>query len=156
MPKTKGDIQPKKRGRKTGEEVLRQVAFALKNVDKVDRLEDSPLARLSAVRQLAAQKYPESLYPAGFAVRRMLSEAVRAVINDLDALAAYNRELQFLCGYVQGQSVAAISRRLGLSREHVARTVQPRAFSLVTRAFLVKADGNRGKGAQTSADENNG
>jgi hypothetical protein len=38
--------------------------------------------------------------------------------------------------FVQGHSVTQISRDLGLSREHVARSIQPRALGLVAFAFL--------------------
>ena len=40
-------------------------------------------------------------------------------------------------------SVAEISRSLGLCREHVTRSIQPKAMGLVARVFLPRANDGR-------------
>ncbi|MCI0781856.1 MAG: hypothetical protein J4N90_12055 [Chloroflexi bacterium] len=130
-----------KRGRKSGEEVIHQVAVALKHVQDLEELEVNPLARLPAVRELARGKYREAAVPAGSALRTLLIDSAKIVLRDLEGLPRYQRELSFLKAYVfSGSNVAEISRILGLSREHVARSIQRRTIRLVARVFLVKAN----------------
>ena len=112
-----------------------EVAIALKNVQELELLEASPLANLPRVKQLADEEFPRAVFRNGFALRRVLFDAVESLHRDLSPLPNYQRELAFLQAYIQGTSVAEISRRQGLSREHVARTVQPKAFRLVAKAF---------------------
>lgn len=139
MPK-KGEIQPKKRGRKSGEELTYQVARALKYFQELERLEENPLCRLPVVQELAKAEYKDAALPTGFALRMLLIDATKIVIRDLGGLPAYQREIKFLKAYVNGCSVAEISRTLGLSREHVARKIQPRAIGLVAKVFLARAN----------------
>ena len=118
-------------------EVAAEVAIALKNVQELELLEASPLADLPRVRQLAEEEFPRAVFRKGFALRRVLFDTVESLNRDLSPLPNYQRELAFLQAYIQGTSVAEISRRQGLSREHVARTVQPKALRLVAKAFAV-------------------
>ena len=123
-------VAQKKRGRKSGQEVIRNVGSALKNLREVEFLEQSSLGRLPAVRQLAETKYRQASFATVSALRRLLLQAVRAVKQELGEMPRYKREIEFLEKYIAGDSVAEISRGLGLSREHVSRTVQPRALGL--------------------------
>jgi len=125
MAKSIRETQPKKRGRKSGGETLWQVALALKHIQELEYLEESPLARLPAVRGLADGKYREAAVPAGFALRVLLLKATKVVVRDFGDLPGYQREIKFLKAYLSCQSVAEISRSLGLSREHVARSLVP-------------------------------
>jgi hypothetical protein len=143
LTKSNGDIQLKKRGRKSGEELTRQVGLALKHVQELEWLEVSPLARLPAVQNLAEEKYRESAMPAGFALRSMLVDAAKIVLRDFGELPGYQRETKFLKDYLNCRSVVEISRSLGLCREHVSRSIQPRATGLVSRVFLAKANESR-------------
>lgn len=137
MATTKG----RKRGRKSAEEIGLLVSQALRNLDELENLEESPLAGLAAIRHLATTTYSEALFPSGMAVRSLLLVAVDKVCSDLDGMAGYQRELEFLRTISKGVSVAEFSRGLGLSREHIARTVQPRAMRLLTKAFLTQTLG---------------
>ena len=83
MTRTKGEIQAKKRGRKSGDELTRQVGLALKHVQELEYLEESPLARLPAVRELAEGKYREGAVPTGSALRVLLMESAKIVVRDL-------------------------------------------------------------------------
>jgi hypothetical protein len=140
MDKPTRKAPQKKRGRKSEEEVLQQVASAVKNLQELEFLEDSPLVRLPAVRRLAETTYLRTMFPAAFALRLILLESVNQMVDDLGEMPNYQRELGFLQGFIRGKSVAEISRGLGLSREHVARTIQPRALNLVARVFLARAN----------------
>ena len=139
MPKSKGDTTLKKGGRRSGEELTHQVALTLKHIQELEYLEESPLARLPAVRALAEEKYRGTALPTGFALRVLLVESAKIIVRDLRKLPGYQREIKFLIAYLDDQSVVKISRSLGLSREHVARSIQPRVIGLVARVFLAKA-----------------
>lgn len=132
-------VAQKKRGRKSGQEEIRNVGSALKNLQEVEFLEQSSLGRLPAVRQLAETEYRQASFPTALALRRLLLQAVRDVMRELGEMQRYQREIKFLQKYIAGESVAKISRGLGLSREHVSRTVRPRALGLVARVFLARA-----------------
>ena len=127
---------PTKRGRKSGDEIARQVAHALKHMQELERLEESPLGKLGLVHDMAGKEFRHTMFPVGFALRRLLSDTVDAVLHDLEQIQNYDRERRFLQGVIKGESVSDISRSIGLSREHVTRTIQPRAISFVSRVFL--------------------
>ena len=146
-------VAQEKRGRKSGQEVIRNVGSALKNLQEVEFLEQSSLGRLPAVRQLAETKYRQASFATALALRQLLLQAVRAVMQELGEIPRYQREIEFLQRYIAGDSVAEISRGLGLCREHVSRTIRPRALGLVAKVFLAKAsrsEMNGGAGPTTS------
>ena len=72
------------------------------------------------------------------------NRAAKNVVQDFEDFPGYQREVKFLKAYVNGHSVAGISRSLGLCREHVARSIQPRAIRLVAKVFLARANDNGG------------
>jgi hypothetical protein len=142
MDKSARITTQKKRGRKSGDEIREQVVWAIKNFQELERLEDSPLVHLPAVRRLAQTKYRRAMFPAAFALRLILLESVKQMVGDLADMPNYQRELRLLQRFIRGRSVAEISRELSLSREHVARTIQPRALNLVAKVFLIRANEN--------------
>jgi hypothetical protein len=142
MDKPMRTAPQKKRGRKSGDEVLQQVALALKNIQELEYLEESPLVRLPRVRRLSETKYRKAIFPVAFALRLILLESVNQMVDDLGEMPNYQRELGFLQGFIRGMSVAEISRGLGLSREHVTRDIKPKAFRLAARVFLARANEN--------------
>ena len=146
MSQSKNDIHWKKRGRKSGEELTQRVALALKHVQELEYLDESTLASLPAVQRLAKEQYRDGVVPTGFALRVLLMESANIVIRDLKKLPGYQREIKFLKAYLDCQSVAEISRSLGLCREHVARSIQPRAINMVARVFLARASDGRSDG----------
>ena len=129
----------KKRGRKSADEISMQVPWILRNLDELELLEECPIATLTSVRRLAETSYADSMFPSGMAIRTLIFESIESICADLEHLPAYRRECQFLKSVANGSTVAEFSRSLGLSREHVARTVQQRAVKLLTRAFLARA-----------------
>ena len=62
------------------------------------------------------------------------------VRRELGYLRPGEREVRFLRMCDRGINITQISRALGLSREHVSRTVRPRVLALVARRFLAWAN----------------
>jgi hypothetical protein len=104
------------------------------------------LAQLELVGQLMAA-HPERYPSRGWAVRAVLDRAMRDVIalcaSKPDPASA--RLARFLEARPKGESVAAIARTWGLSREHLSRSVGHQAIVLVTdRVLALNRDGNAG------------
>ena len=129
----------KKRGRKSADEISMHLPWILRNLDELELLEECPISTLASVRRLAETSYADSMFPLAMAIRMLILESIEATSTDLGHLSAYRRECQFLKSIAKGNTVAEFSRSLGLSREHVARTVQHKAMKLLNRAFLARA-----------------
>jgi len=110
------------------------------------------LAQLELVGQLLAT-YPERYPSRGWAVRALLDRAMRDVIalcrSKPDAASA--RLARFLEARQKGESVAAIARMLGLTREHLSRSVGHQAIVLVTDRVLALNRGGLTTGGSTRA-----
>lgn len=135
------EVIRKRRGRKSTNELLQEVVSAVKNLQQLDELEESPLGRLAAVRNQAEGAYRQASFPTALAIRSLVYEAADSLGHDLQDIPRYAREMRFLRAYLDGDNVTNISRTLQLTREHVARTVQPRALDLLARAFMARAKG---------------
>lgn len=129
--------KPKKRGRKTTEETIRLVAVALKQFQELERLDATPLGRMSAIQRSAEVQYRDAMFPIATAVRAHLMRSLETLARNIEGVSTYQRELELLYGLFEGESVAEISRRMNLSREHVARTIQPRAIRLLTKVLIL-------------------
>ncbi len=129
--------EPKKRGRKTTEETNQLVATAIKEFQELERLEATPLGRMSAIHRSAEGQYLDAMFPTATAVRAHLMRALKTLARNFDGISTYQRELELLNGLFEGKTVAEISRGMNLSREHVARTVQPRAIRLLTKVLIL-------------------
>ena len=129
--------KPKKRGRKSLSDANGLVDDALRHFDEFEYLEACDLGRLQPVRDLAERDFDRSFFPLAFAIRLLITEAASSVSQQFRNVSAYGREIEVIDGLLGGLSIVAISKGLGLSREHVTRTVKPRAVNLITRAFLV-------------------
>ncbi len=130
-------MTPKKRGRKTTEETIRLVAVALKEFQEPERLEATPLGRMSVIQRSADTRFQHAIFPIATAVRAHLMKAFNTLANNVEGISTYQRELELLNGLFEGQTVAEISRRMNLSREHVSRTIQPRAIRLLTKVLIL-------------------
>ena len=144
-----------KGGRSSGSERPQLISLAIRHIQELEYLEESPLARLPAVHDLAYGMLKDAVIPLGLALQQFLLDSVSVVIRDFGKQAGYHRVIQFLRALVDGQPVTEISRELGLSREHVARTVQPQAVALVGRVFLVKAGHEAVHGGAADLGDNN-
>ena len=92
---------------------------------------------MSAIQRLAEGKYQDAMFPTANAVRAHLMRALETLARNIEGVSTYQRELELLYGLFEGKSVAEISRRMNLSREHVARTIQPRAIRLLTKVLIL-------------------
>ena len=126
-----------KRGRKSSEETIQLVAMALKDFQELERLEATPLGRLSAMQRSAEGQYRDAMFPTATAVRAHMMRALETLVSSVEGVSTYQRELEVLDGLIGGKTVAEISRGMNLSREHVARTIQPRAIRLLTKVLIL-------------------
>ena len=129
-------MTPKKRGKKSNEEIGSFVASALKCFQELETLEDLPIGQLSAIQTLARTEFRVAMFSTAFAIRNELERALMSLKRNLGGISGYERELKLLEALMNGDSVSSISKEMGLSREHVARHIQPRAIKILTRAFL--------------------
>jgi hypothetical protein len=95
------------------------------------------LTQLDLVEQLVAA-YPTRYHCKGAAVRALLDRAISQVIAACRSSADQRsqRVATFLEARQAGQSVTAIARKWGISREYVSRAVGRRAVELVTDHVL--------------------
>lgn len=91
-------------------------------------LQDCPLSALSMP---AAADINRQLFPQGHA----LSQLLEGLMNDLVSRLQGSGKVAFLRalfeGLLRGESISAVARQLGRSREHVTRSYWPRAVRLV-------------------------
>lgn len=111
------------------------------------------LTQLDLVESLVAT-HPARYPSRGAAVRWLLDKAIDQVVAACDASADTGsvRIAEFLRRWRAGDSVVAIAREWGISREYVSRTVGHRAIHLVTRRVL--AIGRRTLVAQPTSEAN--
>lgn len=127
---------PLKPGPPSAADLLGRIDHAVRNLSDRIELNRNPLTRLAAVAALAASDYPGRLHPRALAMRQIVSEAVAAVLAELEGDDGLWRLRDFLGLYTSGSTVAAAARRLGLSREHCSRSVKRAAVLLVAEKFL--------------------
>ena len=113
-----------------------RVAYALRYIDDRIMLNRSSLSRLAHIRRLADERYNGRLLPRGLALQQVLIESAQKVIAELDSEPALAKTRVYLDLLMKGYQAKEISRQLGLSREHVARTYRRNAIDLVTEEFL--------------------
>jgi DNA-binding phage protein len=123
----------RQKGSLTGSLFAGSVGEALLHLQDPMWLDDSPLVELTEVQRLS--KTDAHLFADGIALRTVLIEAIDQVMKRLpneDKPAILKATLQ---GVLRGQSVAAIAREHGKSREHFSRTYWRRASKLVADAL---------------------
>lgn len=132
-PTTKG--ARKKPGRVPFEMMIPRVASAVRNLDNLIALDQSPLAKLGFVEKHAADHYQKRLCSRGLALRDLITESLDDIIGETagNGLARLHDLLNMLRN---GQKISQASRAMGLSREHVSRFYAKQAFRLVTERFL--------------------
>jgi len=108
------------------------------------------LAQLELVGQLVVA-YPERYPSRGWAVRALLDRAIRDVIalcaSKPDPASA--RLARFLEARQEGESIAAIARTWGITREHLSRSAGRQAVVLVTDRVLTLNRGGLASGQST-------
>lgn len=111
------------------------VGVALLRFDDLAWLSDCRLCELPQVQERARSS--RALFAEGIALRELLDCAARAVMDRLPPGDPRLERVRFtLNGVLQGQSIAALARSQGKSREYWSRTVWRRAVALVTRELV--------------------
>lgn len=125
----------KKPGRVPLETMMRRVAWAVRNLDDLIALDQSPLAKLVFVEKHAADHYQGRLCSRGLALRDLITESLGEVISET-AGNGLSRLHDLLDMLRNGLTISQASREIGLCREHVSRVYAKQAFRLVTERFL--------------------
>ena len=125
----------KKPGRVPFEMMMRRVASAVRNLDDLIALNQSPLTKLGFVEKHAADHYQDRLCSRGLALRDLITESLDEVISET-AGNGLSRLHDLLDMLRNGLTISQASREMGLSREHVSRVYAKQAFRLVTERFL--------------------
>ena len=125
----------KKPGRVPFEMMIPRVASAVRNLDDLIALDQSPLTKLGFVEKHAADHYQNRLCSRGLALRSLITESLGEVISETAAngLVRLHDLLDMLRN---GLTISKASREIGLCREHVSRVYAKQAFRLVTERFL--------------------
>ena len=129
----------KKPGRVPFEMMIPRVARAVRNLNDLIALDQSPLAKLGFVEKRAAGYYQDRLCSRGLALRDLITELLDDIISETagNGLARLHDLLDMLRN---GLTISKASREIGLCREHVSRVYAKQAFRLVTERFLSMAE----------------
>jgi len=129
----------KKPGRVPFEMMIPRVASAVRNLDDLIALDQSPLTKLSFVEKHAADQYQNRLCSRGLALRALITESLDDIISETAAngLVRLHDLLDMLRN---GLTISKASREIGLCREHVSRVYAKQAFRLVTERFLSRGE----------------
>ena len=100
---------------------VQRVAWAFRHIDDPLALSESPLADLPGVKELGESAYPNSLFPAGYALQGLLQVSVDWAVADLGSGARPAGAARFLSLYMDNPSVTLVAKRMGFCREHVSR-----------------------------------
>jgi hypothetical protein len=126
-----------RRGRLSQEDYTRRVCQVMR-ADPYELEACTVLAQLPAVQALA-RRHERSIFPLGTVLRALLDQAG----TEVEMLAWQQRDetsqriATFLhIWFGQRRTVVEVAEALGLSRPHVAHTVQKRAMEMVARRFL--------------------
>ena len=132
-PATRGSRR--KPGRVPFETIMRRVASAVRNLDDLIALDQSPLAKFGFVKKYAADHYQDRLCSKGLALRDLIEESLDDIISETagNGLPRLHDLLDMLRN---GLNISQASREMGLSREHVSRFYAKQAFRIVTERFL--------------------
>jgi hypothetical protein len=116
--------------------MIAKVENALKNLGDRSALSRSPLARLDHVQGVAADKYSDKLMPRGLALRQVITECVVRICAELGDEPGLAKPCRYLDLRAKGLKCTEAAAQLGLTREHVSRTIRPRALGLLLEEFL--------------------
>jgi hypothetical protein len=125
-------------------DAARELRGALRRLRDPEQLQENPLARTSAVRALARERYDGDACPEGRALRDLLVETIAQVDRDLAASGSggdgETRRLRLvLRGLARGEGIATIGRALGIPpSSHSARLLY-RVQHMLVRQFLQRA-----------------
>ena len=123
----------KRRGRKPKTPLMKQVQEAYIRLHDLDWLQESELAKLPEVQE---RLNPMQVMPEAQALRELLLEAVRQIIQDISTIPDKFGVKTFLEGYLEGKLIIEIAEELGVSREWASRAYRREAFNLAGMQFV--------------------
>jgi hypothetical protein len=103
----------------------------------------SPLAGLSYIESLSAERYSGRLLPRGLALHDILILCVDKVSTEFIHEPGLAKACAYLKLVTNGVGCREISKQLGLSREHISRVYREKATELVTEQLLLMVNNNR-------------
>lgn len=109
---------------------------ALANLGNRAVLNTSPLSRTQYVQRLASEKNSDKLMPRGLALRQVITECVARICAELGDEPGLAKPCRYLDLRAKGLKCTEVAAQLGLAREHVSRTIRPRALGLLLEEFL--------------------
>ena len=111
------------------------VAAALLHFDDLAWLSESRLCELQQVQDRAHRS--NALFAEGMALRGLLEQSAHKVVDRLPAGDRRSERIRFTVnGVLDGQSIAALARTQGRSREYWSRSVWRQAVLLITRELV--------------------
>ena len=123
----------KRRGRRPKVPLMKEVESAYGRLHDLDWLQECSLAGLPEVRQLAQ---PRQFMPEAQALRGLLIQAARQVIEDIETVPSLAGVRLFLVKYLEGRRVSEVDRELGVSREWCSRHYRKEAFRMAGMQFV--------------------
>jgi DNA helicase HerA-like ATPase len=136
-PKSETEIEngppPRKPGRRPRTPLLDQVEAAYLHLHDWEWLSECELANLPEVQERINHR---QVMAEAQALRCLLFEAARQVIQDLDTVPDKVGVKGFLELHLEGRNVTAIARELGVTREWVSRSYRREAFRLAGMQFV--------------------
>jgi hypothetical protein len=98
------------------------VAHALRNAARLLNLSDNPLTDEPTVRRVAGERYSDAVMREELALSDVVLDCARRVLQRLGDDRRLEREATLLRAVLEGSSVQAAAKALGLSREHLSNT----------------------------------
>jgi hypothetical protein len=127
---------PKEPSQTTNERLAAHLGDALASLGDRAVLNTNPLSRTEYVQRLASEKYADKLMPRGLALRQVITECVARICAELGDEPGLAKPCRYLDLRAKGLKCTEVAAQLGLAREHVSRTIRPRALGLLLEEFL--------------------
>jgi hypothetical protein len=121
--------------RTDGERRRLAIAHALRNAQRLLNLSDNPLVETAPVRRLAAERYGDAVMGEELALSDLVLDCARRVLQRLGDDRRLEREAALLRTVIDGGSVQAAAKTLGLSREHLSNTAWRTVSAWVSEEF---------------------
>ena len=126
-------------------DATRELRFALRRLQDLAELQQSPLARTTMVRERALRCHPDESFAEGRALRDLLLETIVQLDRTLAASTdqedpAETKKLRLvLRALARGESIATAARSLGLPPSSHSSRLLYRVHHMLVRTFLQRA-----------------
>lgn len=120
----------------TSERLAAHLGDALASLGDRAVLNGNPLSRTDYVQRLASEKYADRIMARGLALRHVISECVARICTELADEPVLAKPCRYLDLRAKGFKCTEAAAEIGLTREHVSRTIRPKALGLLLEEFL--------------------